>query len=187
MLSNEYNEQTIGIAVYNSFVGDLRRILNYVPSHNISTADRICLFPAFNFFRHFQSLKERVQEAKRQRERKANPYGYSAYSGYGSSSYNTRLSDYELKRVDFNKDIEWIEENMVEVLDVDLKIATFQARPWPLETIILNFCKTMKQNQKEGTERMIEIFARLSTMKGAHTIFRCTFPLSFSLSLWTWR
>ena len=172
LLSNEFNQQTIGIAVYNSFVGDLRRILNYVPSHNISTADRICLFPSFNFFRFFQDLKDRVQEAKRARERKANPYGYGTGYNYGSSSYNIRLSDYELKRVDFNKDIEWIEDNMVDVLDVDLKIAQFQTRPWPLETIILNFCKTMKQNDKNGTGRMIEIFARLSTMNGAHTIFR---------------
>merc|ERR1712113_417046 len=65
LLQNEYNQQTIGIAIYNSFVGDLRRILNYVPSHLISTADRICLFPSFNFFRYFQDLKERIQEAKR--------------------------------------------------------------------------------------------------------------------------
>merc|ERR1712228_907142 len=91
------------------------------------------------------------------------------------NNYNNRLSDYELKRVDFNKDMDWIEENMVDVLDVDLKIASFSSRPWPLETIILNFCKTLKKNDKDGTQRMIEIFARLSTIKGSESIFRRIF------------
>ena len=85
------------------------------------------------------------------------------------------MSDYELKRVHFNEDIEWFEENVVNVLDVDLAIGAHCHRDYALETIILNFCKTLQKSKKNGRGRMIEIFARLSTIDDCDTLFERIF------------
>merc|ERR1712110_378315 len=104
-------------------MGDLRRILNHLPSHSISNADRICLFPAFNFFRFFQDIKARIQEAKRAREEKENPNG--DHLSVSSLSYNSTLSDHKLKQVDWTADTEWMKQNLLDILSIDLKIAEF--------------------------------------------------------------
>ena len=59
------------------------------------------------------------------------------------------FSDDKLKRIDFNNDIEWIEQNVGNVLDVDLAIGAHCQRVYPLETIILNFCTKSKKNTKQ--------------------------------------
>ena len=64
---------------------------------------------------------------------------------------------------------------MVNVLHVDLAIEAHYHRIYPLETIILNFCKTLQKNKKNGRGRMIEIFALLSTVDGCDTIFEKIF------------
>ena len=47
------SREEIGIGIYNSFVGDFRRIANYVPSHLIDNGDR-CMVPCLNYFRYFK-------------------------------------------------------------------------------------------------------------------------------------
>ena len=45
----KYNQKIIGISIYNSFVNDLREMVNNTPSNKLSNIDKLYLIPCFNF------------------------------------------------------------------------------------------------------------------------------------------
>eukprot|EP01084_Bolivina_argentea_P161253 280743_1 len=120
------NEQKTAIQTYNSFVADSRKFLNYAPERIKCLHDRLFLIPIFNYFEYFRVLKETTQNKQRKK---------------------IWLKDVELKKINYNKYNELTCDNMIFILDIDLRIARFQNnRIWRMETIILNFCKKMKNN-----------------------------------------
>ena len=59
------------------------------------------------------------------------------------------LNDYELKQVVFDKDIKWIENNVVKILEVDLGIGAHCQREYPLEITMLGVCRQLHKNNKK--------------------------------------
>ena len=53
---------------------------------------------------------------------------------------------------------------MINLLEIDWKIAKFRERKYPLEHYALKFCKAMKMNDKDGTGKMLQIFGRMKEL-----------------------
>eukprot|EP01084_Bolivina_argentea_P192911 331069_1 len=135
-LLTKTNQKEIGCEICNAFINDLIEILNYC---KITTSDQLCLYPLFNFFHYFQRfpLSDVVVTLQ-------------------------PLSEYNIKSLDLSQDLAMIKENIVNILDADLKIAQFnENRTNPIENIMLQFFEILSNtNQQNDIQKIIDTLAQ---------------------------
>ena len=150
LLQHGKYQKSIGIDVFDSFYEDFRKITNVVTSHLIDNGDRFCIVICLNFFEYFQDLKMKHDDDHRE---------------LVNHSYMHRFSDYEIEGLFWAQYDRWIDNHLMDLLEVDLRISKLRPRQYCMEHFALKFCKTMKENEMDGTTKMLEILMRMKELE----------------------
>lgn len=115
---------SIGIAIFNSFVNDIRNIL-HENSRALKTHEhKVQLYPIFHWFKHWENVKTRKQKC-------GNPMFVE--------DITNRLSFSRIESLDFTQvEDDWLEVRLKQIVKMDAEIGQYTKRLFPLEQAILN-------------------------------------------------
>ena len=141
LLQDTKSQETIGIGIYNSFWQDLKYILGSY--YALTTSGIFCVVSCLNFFHYFRELNST----------KIGDYPFSHYQIKENGFIFCQMYD------------EWVDNHLMDLLEVDLRVSNLGKRQYSMERFALKFCEAMKVSQMDGTSKMFEILTRMKELK----------------------